>query len=73
MSKNFIESIKPDSCPYCYSHKVSSVRGGFQCRDCGERWSEEDSNFAQGMMPDDNDETEAAVFRKTKGSEDIDE
>ena len=71
MSKNFIESVEPGRCPACYGTEVTTQSRIFICRECGEQWSQSDVNLAKGMQGD-SDEVEIAIFRKTKGSEDID-
>jgi hypothetical protein len=70
-NQNFIESIEPGICPYCYSSKTKTQGNGFACLECGETWSQSDVNLAKGMQGD-SDKVEAAIFRKNKGSEDID-
>lgn len=69
--KDFIESIEPGRCPHCYATKTKTQGNGFVCLECGGTWSQSDVNLAKGMQGD-SDEVEAAIFRKTKGSEDID-
>jgi uncharacterized Zn ribbon protein len=68
MSKSFIQSIDPGTCPNCYSDNTRAQRGGAYCLDCGEEWSESDANFAKSMLPENSDEAEAATYRKTLGS-----
>lgn len=67
---NFIHSIKSGSCPSCYSTNVSSQGNYFTCNSCGNRWTEEDSNFAKGMTPSEDEREEARKRTLEKLDED---
>jgi transposase-like protein len=67
---DFIESIEPGDCPSCYSTNVTTKRGGFVCKNCGNEWTEADENFAKGMTPE-WEEGQAALYRKLGGKENL--